>query len=160
MKKSVLLSSFAIALIATGCASTSTESKTMSSSEKSTIVTESPSDTGSEMAKDEKKSKKKVKGLAQSFSTTPEAAKAATIAAMEKNGFKFKSTEGMSLEAKRSNKVGLMVGSGGEKMTAKIKPMDDGMVKVHVRTKKTLVGIAGQKNWDDEVMAMIAESLK
>lgn len=78
---------------------------------------------------------------------------------MQKNGFLLKDTSGYTLEGKRSNKIGLMVGSGGEKMMAKIVPMDDGKSEVTVRTKKTFVGIAGQKNWDDEVMDMIEKAL-
>lgn len=151
MQKILIATVFGIALVSTGCATTSgTTAKTETVAEK-TMKTETKTE------KVKKKSNKK--GLAQSFAASPEDVKAATIAAMQKYNFNFKNTDGMSLEGKRSNKVGLMVGSGGEKMKAEITALSDGMTEVHVQTKKTFVGIAGQKNWDDEVMEMIVDSL-
>jgi hypothetical protein len=148
MKKILISTVFGLALISTGCATTSgTTAKTETVAEKQMKPE----------AKPKKKSNKK--GLSQSFAASPEDVKAATIAAMQKYNFNFKNTDGMSLEGKRSNKVGLMVGSGGERMKAEITVLSDGMTEVHVQTKKTFVGIAGQKNWDDEVMELIVESL-
>lgn len=173
MKKTLIASTIGLAFVATACTTTSTEKPVtlaaeakaempVEKAEMATKAAEMPDKMEEKAEKDvkkDKKAKKKTKGLAKSFKASPEAVKKATIAAMQKNGFLLKDMSGMSIEGKRSNKIGLMVGSGGEKMYADIKEMADGMTEVRVRTKKTFVGIAGQKNWDDEVMDMISEAL-
>lgn len=64
------------------------------------------------------------------------------------------------IEAKRSHKVGLAVGSGGEKLFVWIRDLGEGKVEVKVTTKKTLLGIVGQKLWNDEIAEHIAGALK
>jgi len=160
MKKILITSTIGFAFLATACSTTSAEKTIVTSTSEAKVEmpvekTEMPE----KADKKDKKEKKKTKGLARSFNASPEAVKEATLAAMQKNGFSLKDMAGMSIEGKRSNKVGLMVGSGGEKMYADIKALENGMTEVRVRTKKTFVGLAGQKNWDDEVMDMISEAL-
>ena len=164
MKKLLTLSAIGL-VFALGACSTTPETKTTSTAEaasmKAGAETEMKAGTEDEMKKAKKKDKKKdkKKGLSRVFDASADDAKQATLTAMQKNGFLLKDTSGYVLEGKRSNKIGLMVGSGGEKMMANIVPMDDGKTEVTVRTKKTFVGIAGQKNWDDEVMDMIEKAL-
>lgn len=105
------------------------------------------------------KDKKKKKGITQSFDHSQADVHAAAMSALAQYGFVIKNNEEDLLEAKRSSKIGLVVGSGGEKMAVKLKALSDTQTEVHVRTKKTFVGIAGQKNWDDEVIAAIADAL-
>jgi len=160
MQKHLILSAVAATALITGCASTS--SPDANSATMTKPVAEAPmSDTKVGDAKMDKAKDVGAdrKGLTQTFSATPEEVKTATLVAMKKIGFTIKKDEGMMIEGKRSNKVGLMVGSGGEKMKSEIIPLEGGMTAVNVRTKKTFVGIAGQKNWDDEVMELIAEAL-
>jgi hypothetical protein len=60
--------------------------------------------------------------------------------------------EAAYLEGKRPHKMGVMVGSGGE--TIKITLTAQGQqTHVSVATKKSILGIAGQKNWDAQVLA-------
>ena len=100
-----------------------------------------------------------VKGIVKTFSASQADAHAAAMAAMKQYGFEVKENKDDYLEGKRTSKMGVLVGSGGEKMKIALDANDDGTTRVHVRTKKTLVGIAGQKNWDDEVMGSIMMAL-
>lgn len=142
------------------CSTTPESSSTMAKSEASQMDKAAEAKMSEDKAKSDKSSKKdSKKGLSKSFSATPAQVKTATLVAMKKIGFKIKKESDTKIEGKRSNKVGLAVGSGGEKMYAEIMPGEGGITSVHVRTKKTFVGIVGQKNWDDEVLELISESL-
>jgi hypothetical protein len=56
------------------------------------------------------------------------------------------------VQGRRPNKMGLVVGSGGE--TVKIWLTAQGSkTSVSVKTEKSFAGIAGQKNWDAQVIA-------
>jgi hypothetical protein len=56
------------------------------------------------------------------------------------------------VEGRRPNKMGLVVGSGGE--TIKISLAAEGSkTAVSVKTEKSFMGIAGQRNWDAQVIA-------
>lgn len=163
--KHVLLTSAAIIALGLTACSTTDSTSTMAKAESAQVekaADAKAAETKVAKAEDKKESKKdgkKQKGLSQTFTATPEQVKTATLIAMKKVGFNIKKDGGMKIQGKRSNKIGLAVGSGGEKMYAEILPMEGGQTGVHVRTKKTLVGIVGQKNWDDEVMELIIESL-
>lgn len=153
MKKIIFVTSLAAALMASAC-ETTPETNT---AEPAVVAEAAPVSTTSSKTSSEKSTS--VKGLSQVFSAPVEDVRVATLAAMKKYGFEMKDESGNEFKAKRSNKVGLVVGSGGERMLASVNPLDDGTVEVRVQTKKTFVGIAGQKNWDDEVMDAIKESL-
>ena len=66
----------------------------------------------------------------------------------------------LSIESKRSNKIGLVVGSGGEKLFVGIKDLGNGKTEVTVTTKKTMLGYVGQKNWNEEVATQISNAVK
>jgi hypothetical protein len=58
------------------------------------------------------------------------------------------------VEGRRPNKMGLMVGSGGE--TIKIWLSAAGaQTQVKVTTEKSFAGMVGQKSWDSEVLAAL-----
>lgn len=99
------------------------------------------------------------KGIVKTFSSSQDDTHAAAVAAMKQLGFKIKENEPDLLAGKRSNKIGVMVGSGGEKMKIALESIEGGSTRVHVRTKKTFVGIAGQKNWDDEIIGAMMAAL-
>lgn len=96
------------------------------------------------------------------FETTAPAADIHTAAleALAKIGCNIKKDSPASIEGKRPNKIGLAVGSGGEKLFVTIKPIADGKHQVTVKTKKTPMGIVGQKLWNEEVAADIQAILQ
>ena len=63
------------------------------------------------------------------------------------------------VEGKRKNKVGLMVGSGGEMLSVTLTSVDGGKTQAKVRTTKTFVGRAGQKVWDQQILDEMAKVL-
>ena len=90
----------------------------------------------------------------------PEAIHAAALEALASIGCQIKKDSPLAIEAKRPNKVGLAVGSGGEKLLVTIKSVADGKTEVKVVTKKTMMGVIGQKRWNDEVAAHIRDAIK
>jgi hypothetical protein len=72
---------------------------------------------------------------------------------------KLKKSEPELLEGQRSRKVGAFVGSGGEILTVMLKSLDANRTEVTVKNKKTFVGMAGQKNWSEPLMAEIEKLL-
>ncbi len=63
------------------------------------------------------------------------------------------------VEGKRKNKMGLMVGSGGEVLSVALTSVDGGKTQAQVRTTKTFVGRAGQKVWDQQILDEMAKTL-
>jgi hypothetical protein len=72
---------------------------------------------------------------------------------------KLKKSEPELLEGQRSRKVGAFVGSGGEILTVMLKSVDAGRTELTVKTKKTFVGMAGQKNWNEPLTTEIGKLL-
>jgi hypothetical protein len=72
---------------------------------------------------------------------------------------KLKKSEPELLEGQRSRKVGAFVGSGGEILTVTLKSLDANRTEVTVKTKKTFVGMAGQKNWNEPLTGEISKLL-
>lgn len=85
---------------------------------------------------------------------------AAALQALAGIGCEIKKDTADAIEGKRPNKIGLAVGSGGEKLYVAVKDLGDGKTELKVTTKKTLVGIVGQKLWNAEVAKQISESAK
>jgi hypothetical protein len=63
------------------------------------------------------------------------------------------------VEGKRKNKMGLMVGSGGEVLSVALTSLDAGKTQAKVRTTKTFVGRAGQKVWDQQILDEMTKAL-
>ena len=91
---------------------------------------------------------------------SPDRVHAAALEALASIGCKIKKDNPLRIEAKRPNKVGLAVGSGGEKLFVSIKDLGDGSSEVTVVTKKTMVGVVGQKLWNEEVAQLISDAFK
>ena len=83
----------------------------------------------------------------------------AAIEALTTNGCDIQKSDAGYVEGFRSHKAGLMVGSGGETIGVWIVPAGDNKTTAKVETSKSLLGIAGQKDWDDEVIAAMRDSL-
>lgn len=103
-------------------------------------------------------SSKSEKGVTATYQASLTDTKAAAVSALKLHGFDIKSETDTHIEGKRPNKVGLAVGSGGEKILVDLKASGDA-TEVRVETKKTFVGYAGQKNWDAPVHEAIADKL-
>jgi hypothetical protein len=90
----------------------------------------------------------------------PEAVHGAALQALASVGCEVKKDTPTAIEGKRSNKIGLAVGSGGEKLFVEIKDLGDGKTELKVTTKKTMLGIVGQKLWNEEVANQIKDAVK
>lgn len=77
------------------------------------------------------------------LAATPDTVHTAALQALAAIGCEIKKDSPLAIEGKRKNKVGLAVGSGGEKLFVNLKDAGDGKTEVTVTTKKTLVGIVG-----------------
>ena len=76
-------------------------------------------------------------------------------------GCEVKKTKPDYLECTRSRHVGVVVGSGGEKVTVQLTDMGP-ETRVQIKTGKGFVGRLGKKNWStpifDDMMATLAGS--
>ena len=86
-------------------------------------------------------------------------AQKAAVNALTVIGCTIKKEDPTYVEGKREHKVGVFVGSGGETVSVTLTPAGDGKVSVNIRTKKSFVGMAGQKNWDQPVLDEMLKSL-
>ena len=73
--------------------------------------------------------------------------------ALQANGFVVSKTTADYIEGARPHKVGLVVGSGGESAGVWLSSIDSSKTSVKVSTAKSFAGMAGQKNWDKEIIA-------
>ncbi|WP_243042482.1 hypothetical protein [Dyella sedimenti] len=83
----------------------------------------------------------------------------AVVDALMANGFVVGTSRADYIEGARPHKVGLLVGSGGESAGVWLSAIDSSKTSVKVSTAKSLAGIAGQKNWDKEIIAEIDKSI-
>lgn len=63
------------------------------------------------------------------------------------------------VEGHRPNKVGFFVGSGGETVRVWLEALDPQKTNMKVKTAKSFVGMAGQKNWDKQAVKEITAEL-
>jgi hypothetical protein len=83
----------------------------------------------------------------------------ASVDALTVTGFDIKKQEPTYVEGYRPHKIGFFVGSGGETVGLWLAALAPDKTEVKVSTSKSVAGIAGQKNWDDAVMAEITKTL-
>ena len=82
-----------------------------------------------------------------------------SVDALTVTGFDIKKQEPTYVEGYRPHKIGFFVGSGGETVGLWLAALAPDKTEVKVTTSKSVVGIAGQKNWDDAVMAELTKTL-
>lgn len=116
-----------------------------------------PKDESSE-AENEKK-KKKIKKLTQTLAHSQDQVHSATLEALARIGCNIKEDTGTTVEGKRPNKIGALVGSGGEILKVNLVSKGENKTEITVETKKTMVGMAGQKLWTEELMEQIKSIL-
>ena len=83
----------------------------------------------------------------------------ASVDALTVIGFDIKKQEPTYVEGTRPRKIGLIVGSGGETVGVWLTAVSPDRTEVKVKTAKTFVGGAGQKNWDSAVLDEMAKTL-
>jgi hypothetical protein len=83
----------------------------------------------------------------------------AAVDVLVTTGFDIKKSEPLYIEGFRPRKVGMLVGSGGETVGIWLEALGSSRTRVHVDTAKSLVGVVGQKNWDDAILAELEKSL-
>jgi hypothetical protein len=93
------------------------------------------------------------------FAGPLEKARQGALDALVVLGFDVKKQEPTYVEGFRPRKIGLLVGSGGETVGVWLEPVGEQRTRVRVDTAKSFVGIAGQKNWDAEVLAQMEKTL-
>jgi hypothetical protein len=83
----------------------------------------------------------------------------AAVDTLVANGFVIEKLQAGYIEGERPQKMGLVVSSGGEFAGVWLSSMGNGKTVVQVSTAKTMLGIAGQKNWNREIIAGMDSSL-
>jgi hypothetical protein len=83
----------------------------------------------------------------------------AAVDALTVIGCDIKKQEPTYVEGHRPLKMGVIVGSGNETVKVSLTEMAPQKTSVHVMTDKSFVGGAGQKNWDQQVLAEMTKSL-
>ncbi|MEO6738939.1 MAG: hypothetical protein ABIP20_01720 [Chthoniobacteraceae bacterium] len=94
--------------------------------------------------------------FAQPLARVNEAAARALISV----GCKLKRQESYFASGFRPQKMGLLIGSGGETVKVFMLPQGDKVTNVWVDTDHSFVGMAGQQNWNKQVLAEMTSLLK
>jgi hypothetical protein len=93
------------------------------------------------------------------FSASPATTQQAARNALTTLGFQIKKAQPSYVEGYRPRKVGALVGSGGETAAVWLEPVGTDQTRVLVDTAKSVVGIAGQKDWDAAILAEMRNGL-
>jgi len=101
----------------------------------------------------------KYDGLTVTFDKPIEEVQKAAVDALTVVGVTLSKQEPNLVEGKRKNKVGFMVGSGGEVLSVALTSLEAGKTQAKVRTTKTFVGRAGQKVWDQPILEEMSKVL-
>ena len=99
------------------------------------------------------------KGVQATLDQPVEVVKKAAVDALTVIGCTIKKDEATYVEGAREHKMGVMVGSGGETVSVTLALAGDGNTSVDIRTRKSFLGMAGQKNWDQPVLDEINKVL-
>lgn len=83
----------------------------------------------------------------------------AAVNALTVTGFEIKKSEPLYVEGARPRAMGLFIGSGGETAGVWLESLGPSRTRVRIDTAKSMVGIAGQKNWDNDILAEMEKSL-
>jgi hypothetical protein len=94
------------------------------------------------------------------FNSSLEETQKAAIDALMIKGFDITKSDSTYVEGFMPRKFGLAVGSGGETVGIWLEPRGADATEVRVDTAKSLVGIVGQKNWDQEVVFEMQKILR
>lgn len=90
--------------------------------------------------------------------TVPEAQKAA-VSALSQFDCEIEAQTPNYVQGFRRRHIGLVLGSGGETLKVWLESISQAQTRVKVKTEKSLVGIAGQKNWDEKLSAAMGGNI-
>lgn len=93
--------------------------------------------------------------LPYAVSEVRRAAEDALVAA----GFEVQNRQALYVDGERPRRVGVFIGSGGERAGIWLEAIEEDRTRIRVRTARTFVGGAGQRNWDDVLLSEIDRSL-
>ena len=112
------------------------------------------------MSKEEILKQPDVKGKpASQFQQPLEKAREAALRALTFVGCEIKKQEPFFVSGRRPNKMGLFVGSGGETVKVFLYPKSETETEVWVDTDLSFVGMAGQQNWNKQVLGEMTSIL-
>ena len=101
----------------------------------------------------------KYDGMTVTFDKPIATVQKAAIDALTVVGVDVKKQDPNYVEGKRSRKVGVFVGSGGEVLSVALTAVGSDKTEAKVKTTKTFVGHMGQKVWDQDVVNEMAKAL-
>ena len=112
------------------------------------------------MSKEEILKQPDVKGKPPTqFQQPLEKAREAALRALTFVGCEIKKQEPFFVSGRRPNKMGLFVGSGGETVKVFLYPKSETETEVWVDTDLSFVGMAGQQNWNKQVLGEMTNLL-
>jgi hypothetical protein len=95
----------------------------------------------------------KVKGMSSmTFAQPLPRVREAALRALTTVGCEIHQKQDYFVSGSRPHHMGLIVGSGGETVQIYMLPQSEGITQVWVNTNKTLLGIAGQRDWDERTL--------
>jgi hypothetical protein len=98
-------------------------------------------------------------GIGRVFPRAPDVIQKAAVNALVVSGFEIEKQEALYVQGFKTRQVGLFVGSGGETVGVWIEPAGPMRTRVYIDTAKSLLGIVGQRNWNEDVMTMLEHEL-
>lgn len=97
--------------------------------------------------------RKEVKGLTPTTFAQPLAkVHDAANRALTSVGCEVDEQQNYKVSGSRPRHMGLIVGSGGETVTVYMLPQGEKSTQVWVDTNRTVLGLAGQRNWDESTL--------
>ena len=93
------------------------------------------------------------------FAKPPADVQKAVVNALVVNGFDVEKNEPLYVQGFKPRKAGVMVGSGGETVGVWLEPVGSDRTRVRVDTARSVVGIAGQRKWDTDILAAMEKEL-
>lgn len=99
------------------------------------------------------------KGLTATIEKPAAEVQKAAVAALTVIGCEIKQEEPLVVQGVRKRHFGVVVGSGGETVTATLTEVAPGKTDVTITTKKSFMGMAGQKNWNQPTLDEINKAL-
>jgi len=93
------------------------------------------------------------------YTASVEKVRAAAEDALVATGFQIDVQDPRHVEGFRPRRVGIFLGSGGERAAVWLEPQGPDRVRVLVDTGRSFVGFAGQRNWTPEIYEELDRAL-
>jgi len=93
------------------------------------------------------------------FAKPPAVVQKAAVNALVVNGFDIEKSEALYVQGFKPRKFGAIVGSGGETVGVWLEAVGADRTRVRIDTARSIVGVAGQRKWDADVLAEMQKEL-